>query len=117
MPPNWPVGDWSNAVKQATVPPSEGVNYSSIRGQERMLGAMEDIIKLGRNYGIGVSLLSQRPQSVNIEQVADLLGAAEPVSDWYRERFSPGSDRHREPWSLGFPKKKDPCETSSSGPH
>lgn len=34
-------------------------------GSERLLGAMEDIIKLGRNYGIGISLLSQRPQSVN----------------------------------------------------
>jgi len=34
-------------------------------GGERLLGAMEDIVKLGRNYGIGVSLLSQRPQSVN----------------------------------------------------
>jgi uncharacterized protein len=34
-------------------------------GQERMLGAMEDLVKLGRNYGIGASLLDQRPQSVN----------------------------------------------------
>lgn len=31
----------------------------------RMVGAFEDLIKLGRNYGIGASLLSQRPQSVN----------------------------------------------------
>jgi uncharacterized protein len=36
-----------------------------IKGEERMLGAMEDIIKLGRNYGIGISLISQRPQSVH----------------------------------------------------
>lgn len=36
-----------------------------ISGQERMLGAMEDLVKLGRNYGIGASLLDQRPQSVN----------------------------------------------------
>lgn len=34
-------------------------------GEERMLGAMEDLIRLGRNYGIGASLLDQRPQSVN----------------------------------------------------
>lgn len=34
-------------------------------GQERMLGAMEDLVKLGRNYGIGASLLDQRPQAVN----------------------------------------------------
>jgi hypothetical protein len=31
----------------------------------RMVGAFEDLIKLGRNYGIGASLISQRPQSVN----------------------------------------------------
>ena len=30
-----------------------------------MLGAMEDIVRLGRNYGIGCSLISQRPQSVH----------------------------------------------------
>lgn len=35
------------------------------KGEERMLGAFEDLIKLGRNYGIGASLISQRPQSVN----------------------------------------------------
>jgi hypothetical protein len=35
------------------------------KGAERMLGALEDLVKLGRNYGIGVSLLSQRPQAVN----------------------------------------------------
>lgn len=34
-------------------------------GEERMLGAMEDIVKIGRNYGIGISLISQRPQSIN----------------------------------------------------
>jgi hypothetical protein len=33
----------------------------------RMLGAFEDLIKLGRNYGIGASLISQRPQAVNKE--------------------------------------------------
>lgn len=37
------------------------------RGEERMLGAVEDIVRLGRNYGIGVSLITQRPQSVNKE--------------------------------------------------
>lgn len=37
----------------------------TISGEERMLGAMEDIIKIGRNYGIGVSIISQRPQSVH----------------------------------------------------
>lgn len=37
------------------------------KGQERMLGAIEDIVRLGRNYGIGCSMISQRPQSVNTE--------------------------------------------------
>lgn len=37
------------------------------RGEERMLGAIEDIVRLGRNYGIGAALISQRPQSVNKE--------------------------------------------------
>jgi hypothetical protein len=37
-----------------------------VSGKEaRMVGAFEDLIKLGRNYGIGASLISQRPQSVN----------------------------------------------------
>jgi len=34
-------------------------------GDERMLGAMEDICKIGRNYGIGISLISQRPQAIH----------------------------------------------------
>lgn len=34
-------------------------------GEERMLGAMEDIVKLGRNYGIGITLITQRPQAVH----------------------------------------------------
>lgn len=37
----------------------------TMSGEERMLGAFEDIGKIGRNYGIGLSLISQRPQSVN----------------------------------------------------
>lgn len=37
----------------------------TMHGEERMLGAMEDICKLGRNYGIGISLISQRPQSIH----------------------------------------------------
>lgn len=35
------------------------------KGEERMLGAFERLIKLGRNFGIGASLISQRPQEVN----------------------------------------------------
>lgn len=35
------------------------------KGEERMLGAMEDLVRIGRNYGIGCSLISQRAASVN----------------------------------------------------
>lgn len=35
--------------------------------QARMVGIYEEIIRLGRNYGIGVSMITQRPQSVNKE--------------------------------------------------
>lgn len=45
------------------------------RGEERMLGAIEDIVRLGRNFGIGCSMISQRPQSVNKE----VLNQAEPL--------------------------------------
>jgi uncharacterized protein len=34
-------------------------------GDTRMLGAIQRMAKLGRNFGIGVALLSQRPQDVN----------------------------------------------------
>ncbi len=37
------------------------------RGEDQMLGAFEDLGKLGRNFGIGMSLISQRPQAVNKE--------------------------------------------------
>jgi len=46
-----------------------------VRGQEQMVGALTDLVRLGRNYGIGVSMVSQRPQSVNKE----VLNQAEPV--------------------------------------
>ena len=36
-----------------------------IKGDERMVGAVEDLVRLGRNYGIGVTMISQRPQSIN----------------------------------------------------
>jgi hypothetical protein len=46
------------------------------KGEERMLGAIEDPVRLGRNYGIGVTLISQRAASVNknvLTQVEVLL--------------------------------------------
>jgi hypothetical protein len=40
----------------------------SVRGDAaKMVGIYEEIIRLGRNFGIGVSMISQRPQSVNKE--------------------------------------------------
>lgn len=33
----------------------------------RLKGAMEEIVRIGRNYGIGCSMLTQRPQSVDKE--------------------------------------------------
>jgi hypothetical protein len=48
-----------------------------VRGDEaRMVGVFEDIGKVGRNYGIGNSLISQRPQAINkdvLNQVEVLL--------------------------------------------
>lgn len=40
--------------------------------EARMLGAFENIIRLGRNYGIGATLISQRPQSVNKEVLSQV---------------------------------------------
>jgi hypothetical protein len=40
--------------------------------EARMLGAYENIIRLGRNYGIGATLISQRPQSVNKEVLSQV---------------------------------------------
>ncbi len=35
--------------------------------ERRMLGAYEMVVRLGRNYGVGCTLITQRPQSVNKE--------------------------------------------------
>lgn len=70
------------------------------RGEERMLGAFEDLVKLGRNYGIGATLISQRPQAVNKDVltqteclvVLQTIGAQErkALREWMREV---GADR------------------------
>lgn len=41
-------------------------------GEARLLGAMEDLAKRGRNRGIGLSILTQRPQEV-AKSVLDLM--------------------------------------------
>jgi uncharacterized protein len=40
--------------------------------EARMLGAYENIIRLGRNYGVGATLVTQRPQSVNKEVLSQV---------------------------------------------
>jgi hypothetical protein len=72
------------------------------QGQERMLGAIEDIVRLGRNYGIGSMLVSQRPQSVNKEVlnqveclfVGQLSGAHErqAISNWVSAKGDKGKE-------------------------
>lgn len=65
-------------------------------GEQRMLGAVEDIVRLGRNMGLGSMLISQRPQSVNKEVlnqvealfVGQLSGPHErkAIAGWITER-------------------------------
>lgn len=43
------------------------IPQNAFKGDEQMLGIFEEMVRLGRNYGIGVSMISQRPQSVNKE--------------------------------------------------
>lgn len=40
--------------------------------EARMVGAFESIVRLGRNYGIGATLVTQRPQSVNKEVLSQV---------------------------------------------
>ncbi len=66
----------------------------------RMLGAWEDIVRLGRNCGIGCSLISQRPQSVNKEVLSQVeclcvlqltgLHERKALEEWIQEA---GEDR------------------------
>lgn len=72
------------------------VPQRAAKGEERMLGAFEDLVRLGRNYGIGATLVSQRPQSVNKEVLnqteclltLQLVGPQErkAVREWIREQ-------------------------------
>lgn len=62
--------------------------------QAKMVGAVEDLVRLGRNFGIGSTLISQRPQSVNKEVLnqvealflLQIVGAHErkAVEEWVR---------------------------------
>lgn len=54
-----------SAVHLVVEEAQEFIPQNPAKGEERMLGAFERLIKLGRNFGIGASLISQRPQEVN----------------------------------------------------
>jgi len=66
------------------------------KGEERMLGAYENLVRLGRNFGIGATLVSQRPQSVNKEVLSqtEVLIALQTISpheraairEWFRSQ-------------------------------
>ncbi len=43
----------------------EFIPQNTQRGEERMLHVWQRLIKLGRNFGIGASMITQRPQDVN----------------------------------------------------
>ena len=68
--------------------------------QARMQGAWTDIVRLGRNYGIGETMISQRPQSIDKEVlnmteclfVLQVNGVQErkALEDWVQEK---GADR------------------------
>lgn len=49
------------------------VPQRSMPGQERMVGAFHDIVLLGRNFGLGITMVSQRPQLID----KDVLNQAE----------------------------------------
>jgi hypothetical protein len=69
-------------------------------GQERMLGAFEEIAEVGRNYGIGLGLISQRPQKINkdVLNLTELLFAFQTngvlerkaLSEWVQEKDADG---------------------------
>jgi hypothetical protein len=73
-----------------------------VRGDDaRMVGVFEDIGKVGRNYGIGTSLISQRPQAINkdvLNQVEVLLAfqtngpqERKAISGWTAENTVAGA--------------------------
>jgi hypothetical protein len=61
-------GERHSAPIHLVIEESQLIVPQDVRGDSaRMVGIFEEIIRLGRNYGIGVSMITQRPQSVNKE--------------------------------------------------
>lgn len=68
----------------------------------RMLGAFEEIAEVGRNYGLGLGLLSQRPQKINkdVLNLADTVfgfrangvGERKAVAEWVQEKGAAGRE-------------------------
>lgn len=66
------------------------------RGEERMLHAMTRITKVGRNYGFGLSIVSQRPQEINKKalNLTEVVFAFQTngvherksIADWVKEK-------------------------------
>jgi hypothetical protein len=84
------------ARKFAPQQPSSKLDY-------RLLGAFDDIVRLGRNYGLGVTLLDQRPQSVNkevtsqteiliVHQLIEKEGR-KSIEDWVRSKKTEGGEQ------------------------
>jgi hypothetical protein len=73
-----------------------------VAGQERMLGAFEEIAEVGRNYGLGLGLISQRPQKINkdVLNLTELLFAFQSngvlerkaIAEWVQEKGADGRE-------------------------
>lgn len=69
-------------------------------GLSRCLGAFEEIAEVGRNYGIGLGLISQRPQKINkdVLNLAELVFAFQTngvlerkaIAEWVQEKGAAG---------------------------
>jgi hypothetical protein len=70
------------------------------KGQERMLGAMEDLVRRGRARGIGVTMITQRPASIHKDVLTQIevlvaLRLVAPqdrnaVDEWIKVHGEPG---------------------------
>jgi hypothetical protein len=74
-----------------------------VRGDvAKMVGAVERLVKLGRNFGVGVTLISQRPQAVNKDVLNlteilcafQLVGPQErkTIQGWVQEKGAEGRE-------------------------
>lgn len=74
-----------------------------VRGDvAKMVGAVERLVKLGRNFGVGATLISQRPQAVNKDVLNltevlcafQLVGPQErkAIEGWVQEKGATGRD-------------------------